>query len=271
MISLEDSYIDMMNKAMRGLGLNTEALAAAAGLTPAEVTEFREGAFSAAVARVIAPILHLHPAAYVAAGEEAWQPVPVFVPGVRQYRNEAGMAPNFYLIHHAASRTAIVFDTGDEAGEMLPEIAALGYELTAICITHSHRDHIAALGSIQHRHLQARVFCGALEPVPGATGVQAGQVLQIGGLRVECRLTTGHSVGGITYVVHGLGRPVAVVGDALFAGSMGGGQVSWADALRTNRAEIFTLPPETVLCPGHGPMTTVAEEMQHNPFYPEFK
>jgi glyoxylase-like metal-dependent hydrolase (beta-lactamase superfamily II) len=60
---------------------------------------------------------------------------------------------------------------------------------------------------------------------------------------------------------------VVIVGDALFAGSMGGGMVSYADALRTNRREIMTLPPQTVICPGHGPMTTVAEERAHNPFF----
>jgi glyoxylase-like metal-dependent hydrolase (beta-lactamase superfamily II) len=57
----------------------------------------------------------------------------------------------------------------------------------------------------------------------------------------------------------------------MFAGSMGGGMISWADALRTNREKIFTLPDETLLCPGHGPLTTVGEEKRHNPFYPEFK
>jgi len=53
----------------------------------------------------------------------------------------------------------------------------------------------------------------------------------------------------------------------VFAGSMGGGAVSYADAMRTNRAEIMSLPAETILCPGHGPLTTVGEELQHNPFF----
>ena len=58
--------------------------------------------------------------------------------------------------------------------------------------------------------------------------------------------------------------PVAVVGDAIFAGSMGGGIVSYEDALRTNREKIMTLPNKTVLCPGHGPMTTIAEEKKNS-------
>jgi glyoxylase-like metal-dependent hydrolase (beta-lactamase superfamily II) len=64
---------------------------------------------------------------------------------------------------------------------------------------------------------------------------------------------------------------VAVVGDALFAGSMGGGMVSYEEALRTNRAGIFTLADETIVGPGHGPLTTVGEEKLHNPFFPEYQ
>ena len=75
----------------------------------------------------------------------------------------------------------------------------------------------------------------------------------------------------MTDVINGLDSPVAIVGDAIFAGSMGGGIVSYSDALRTNREKIMTLPDETILCPGHGPMTTVMEEKKHNPFFPEFK
>jgi glyoxylase-like metal-dependent hydrolase (beta-lactamase superfamily II) len=60
---------------------------------------------------------------------------------------------------------------------------------------------------------------------------------------------------------------LAIVGDAIFAGSMGGGAVSYEEALRTNRQSIFTLPDNTVLCPGHGPLTTVGEEKRNNPFF----
>ena len=83
--------------------------------------------------------------------------------------------------------------------------------------------------------------------------------------------TSGHSVGGTTYVIEGLERPVAIVGDAMFAGSMGGGKISFQDALENNRTKILSLPGNTVLCPGHGPLTSVAEEKAHNPFFPEFK
>lgn len=271
MISLEDSYQDIMNKAMRGAAMTAETLAEQSGVATSDIVAFREGAFSEAVAQKIAPVLGLHPDAYVACGLGAWKPAETAVEGVYQFHNSHGMEPNLYLVFHKESRTAIAFDTGDDASELLAAVETLGCGLTAILITHTHRDHIAALGSIQLKNPTAHLYVGELEPIQSAELVVDGQELNFGGLTIECRLTTGHSVGGITYVISGLERPVAVVGDAMFAGSMGGGMISWADALRTNREKIFTLPDETLLCPGHGPLTTVGEEKRHNPFYPEFK
>ena len=69
--------------------------------------------------------------------------------------------------------------------------------------------------------------------------------------------------------MRGLSRTIAIVGDAIFAGSMGGGGVRTDDALKTNRESIFSLPDETVLCPGHGPLTTVGEQKRVNPFFPD--
>ncbi len=86
-------------------------------------------------------------------------------------------------------------------------------------------------------------------------------------LDIETRLTWGHSPGGTTFVVNGLAHPIAIVGDSLFAGSMGGGGVSYPDAVKNNREKILTLPNDTIICPGHGPMTTVGEEKEHNPFF----
>jgi len=60
---------------------------------------------------------------------------------------------------------------------------------------------------------------------------------------------------------------VAIVGDAIFAGSIGRGHQSWELARHAVREQIFSLPPDTLLCPGHGPLTTVAEEKAHNPFF----
>jgi len=103
--------------------------------------------------------------------------------------------------------------------------------------------------------------------VPGAEAIEEGKRFRFGNLEIDTRLTWGHSRGGMTYVVTGLACPIAIVGDSLFAGSMGGGHVSYNVALQHNIEKILTLPDETIICPGHGPMTTVGEEKAHNPFF----
>jgi hydroxyacylglutathione hydrolase len=113
----------------------------------------------------------------------------------------------------------------------------------------------------------AHVFAPARESVPGAEPIEEGKRFRVGKIDIEARLTWGHSPGGMTYVVTGLARPIAIVGDSLFAGSMGGGNVSYDDAVQNNLKKILTMPVETIVCPGHGPITSVGEEKKHNPFF----
>ncbi len=143
-------------------------------------------------------------------------------------------------------------------------------KIESIFITHSHADHIADLRKLETA-TAAGVFIGENERFHGPQQFAPGRIFTLGGLKIETRQTSGHARGGITYVITGLARRLAVVGDALFAASMGGGAVSFEEALRTNRKEIFSLPDDTVICPGHGPLTTVGEQKKHNPFYPEFQ
>ena len=180
------------------------------------------------------------------------------------------MTVNAYLAWDETSKQAVAFDTGADAGPMLQAAKAAGVRITTVLLTHTHPDHIAQLARLK-KETGAPAFVSQLEPTSGAETFSEGKTFTVGSLRIETRKTSGHSVGGITYVVSGLTRPVAVVGDSLFAGSMGGGGISYPDALENNRKKILTLPGETVVCPGHGPLTSVAEEKQHNPFFPEFQ
>jgi glyoxylase-like metal-dependent hydrolase (beta-lactamase superfamily II) len=111
------------------------------------------------------------------------------------------------------------------------------------------------------------IHISSQEKAPGAQPIEEGKNFTVGNLQIESRLTWGHSPGGMTFVVRGLELPVAIVGDSLFARSMGGGNVSYEAAVENNLKKILTLPDATVLCPGHGPLTTVAEEKKHNPFF----
>lgn len=266
-LPLEDNFNDVIGKALRGLKLTAAEVAAQAGVPRERVESLARGEFDAETARRIAPVLALDPGALVALGEKAWRPEPVAVDGLAQFTTPwEDMMVNAYVVWDPASLAAVVFDSGADASPILDLVVAKGLKVQAIALTHTHGDHIFDLDRLKTR-TGAPAYVGEREPLEGAESFAAGRTFTAGKLKIETRLTWGHSAGGITYVVAGLAQPVAIVGDAVFAGSMGGGMVSYADALRTNRHEIFTLPDETVLASGHGPLTTVGEERRHNPFF----
>ncbi len=266
-IPLEDKFADIVGKAMRGLKLDDAHVAAKAGVAPDSVAALREGHFDAQTARAVAPVLGLGTAALLASGEESWRPHPLSVDGLACFNTVfEDMTVNSYLAFDRASGAAVAFDTGADCSGMLAFLQKEKLHLKLILLTHTHADHILDLDKL-HKATGATAYTSSREPTPGAAPLEDGHVFECGALRIESRLTWGHSPGGITYVLHGLERPVAVVGDAVFAGSMGGGGVSFADALRTNKEQILSLPDNTVICPGHGPLTTVGEEKEHNPFF----
>lgn len=266
MIPLEDNFNDVINKALRGTALSDSEAAQRADLTPQQVQELRAGTFHEAAARQLAPVLHLNADALVNLGNAAWRPKPVELEGLAQFNTPwDDMMVNSYLVWEPATKQAVAFDSGADCSGMLALAKEKGLQVQAIFLTHTHGDHIFDLDRLKSA-TGAPAFVGDREPLDGAEPFAAGRIWHFGALKIETRLTWGHSKGGITYVVSGLTRPLAIVGDAVFAGSMGGGMISYADALRTNREEILTLPAETVICPGHGPLTTVGEEKRHNPF-----
>jgi glyoxylase-like metal-dependent hydrolase (beta-lactamase superfamily II) len=267
-IPLEDSFSDIVGKAMRGLKFTDAHVAEIAGVTPDAVNRLRDGEWDEAVARKVAPVLGLKADALADLGNRAWTPQPVSIDGLAQFNTPyEDMTVNAYLVWDPASKEAVIFDTGADAAGQLELIAEKGLRVSLILLTHTHGDHILDLDRLKEK-TGAPAFVSQHEALEGAESFDAGRKFSAGALQIETRLTWGHSKGGITYVVSGLSRPVAIVGDAMFAGSMGGGGVSYSDALHTNREEILSLPTETILCPGHGPLTTVGEQKAHNPFFP---
>ena len=267
MIPLEDYFNDIISKAMRGLKLTDAHVADHAGVEASAVEALREGKWDPVVARRIAPVLGLGADALVAAGEKRWAPAPIALEGLAPFNTPyEDMTVNSYLVWDAASGEAAAFDTGADCSGMLDLLAEKKLRLVRIFLTHTHGDHIFDLDRLKEK-TGAEAVVGAGEPIEGATTFEAGARFSVGKLAIETRLTWGHSKGAITYVIAGLAQPVAIVGDAVFAGSMGGGGISYEAALATNRKEILSLSDETILCPGHGPLTTVAEEKIHNPFF----
>jgi hydroxyacylglutathione hydrolase len=271
-VPLEDNFTDILGKAQRGRRMADEELARRAGVSAAQLSEAKSGRIDEAVVRSLAGVLRLGPDALVASARRTWEPKEQgAVDGFAMFTTPFGdMTVNAYLVFDPKTRQAAAFDTGADADPMLQFIRDHKLTVALILVTHTHSDHVFELDRLK-KSTGAEAFVSEREPLAGASPFPDGKTFTLGALTIETRRTSGHARGGTTFVVSGLAQRLAVVGDALFAGSMGGGMVDYEEALRTNRASIFTLPDDTIVCPGHGPLTTVGEEKMHNPFFPEFE
>ena len=191
-----------------------------------------------------------------------WHPGPLEIPEGLTICTTTfhGLQVNSYLVRDAANE-AMAFDTGSDCDPLLE----VGARIRRIFVTHVHGDHIFDLDRFLEK-TRATAHVSAREGLAGAVPFDDGEEFQIGSLSVKALKTDGHACGGTTFFVTGLEKPLAFTGDALFAGSMGGAPRKWSDALRSLRDVILKLPAETILCPGHGPLTTVEIEQTHNPF-----
>ncbi|MEI6861151.1 MAG: MBL fold metallo-hydrolase [Verrucomicrobiota bacterium] len=269
-IPLEDNFADVIGKAQRGWKISDDELCARAGVVPADLDAVKAGRPLDAVLRRVARHLRLDPDVLEDLAHGRWRPrAPVFPRGFAMFNTPyEDMAVNSYLVWEPRSRIAAAFDTGADCGGMLDTIAAERLELRYLFLTHTHEDHVADLARLAGA-TGAEVWASELEPVAyaGARTFAENSHFHLGELAVKTLLTWGHSPGLTTFFITGLAWPLAIVGDALFAGSIGGSREHFAEQLRHDREKIFTLPRNSVLACGHGPLTTLAEERLHNPFF----
>lgn len=254
--------------------LSATAVTAASGIPESDLMTFEATGSSAKKINftALAQAVGLNPEKFVAIAN-GWVPTPKVLANWRELRvfttAGEGLTVNSYLVWDHATCHAALFDTGVDAQPVLDCIAAEGLILQHIFITHSHWDHIDALPKFRAAWPEARLHSN-IKKAPANQRNQPDEIIQLGSLHITHRATPGHAEDGVTYLISGWpgNAPlVAVVGDTIFAGSMGGGNGAWELALQKVREEILSLPPETLLCSGHGPLTTVAEEKAHNPFF----
>jgi hydroxyacylglutathione hydrolase len=265
-IPLEDFFPDIVGKAQRGLQLDDASLGRDSRLERAQIERLKAGTGDRNEIAALATALGLAPGPLLESFENSWEPAEIALEGLAQFNTDLlGMTVNVYLVWDPSSREAAIFDAGVDADHLFGRIRAENLTVKAIFITHTHQDHVAGLAEIVSLS-KAPVFAPEAESLGHSERVREGFRYMLGSLEIEARLTNGHSPGGTSYLVLGLARPVVVVGDSIFAGSMGGAPNAYEQARKNNRAKILSLPPETIICPGHGPMTTVANERAHNPF-----
>ena len=273
-VQLEDHLGDIIRKACAANTLARAAAAATAGLSESEFTAFGESGRSAKKINLpaLAKLTSLDPAKLQGIAD-GWLPAAKCLSRWRELRivttESEGLTVHCYLVWDAATRAAALFDTGLAAQPVLDLITAEGLTLQHIFITHSHWDHVEALPAIRAAWPQAQLHSGS-QNAPVAQCNQPDEIISLGRLRITHRATPGHAADGVTYLIGNWSADVpniAIVGDTILAGSMCNGNGEWELAKQKIREHILTLPAETLLCPGHGPLTTVAEEKEHNPFF----
>ena len=274
-MNLEDHPGDIIRKARGDMSqVSAGAAAKAAGLSGAELAALEETGqigkqpdFAA-----LAGLIGLNPAKLEGIAK-GWLPTEKDLGIWRELRvfttAGEGMTVNCYLVWDEATRDAAVFDTGFDAKPVLDCLAKNQLQLRHVFITHSHYDHVEGLPQIREAFPKARLHSGS-RSAPVDQRNKPNEIVHLGGLRITHRETPGHADDGVTYIVGNWqddAPHVAIVGDAIFAGSMGNGNGQWDLARQKIREQILTLPLTTLICPGHGPLTTVAEEKEHNPFF----
>ena len=271
LIPLEDNFDDVINKSQRGLKISDDDLAKRAEVSLEDLQKVKGGEPIIAVVRRVARHLRLNPNALETLARQTWYPeIPTFPRGFAIFNTPfEDMTVNSYLVWDAKSREAAVFDSGANADAMLDVIASDRLRVKYIFVTHTHDDHIADLPKVAAACPQAEIWSHRLEPVdlPGAKTFDENVHFHIGKLDIKTLLTSGHSPGQTTFFIKGLSWPLAIVGDSLFSCSVGGSPTHFEEQLRLDRSKIFTLPRDTVLAAGHGPITTLAQEKQNNPFF----
>jgi hydroxyacylglutathione hydrolase len=273
-MNLEDHLGDIIRKARAMSGVSPEAAAEAAGLTQDQLMALEDSGAAGPQVNfaALASRIGLSPGKLEAIAKD-WRPAEKDLGTWRELRwlvsAGSGMTVNCYLAWDEVSRDAALFDTGFDPAPILEMIRQNQLQLRHIFITHSHQDHVAALPAIRQQFPKARLhFSSRTAPVDQRN--RPNDFIHLGSLRVTHRDTPGHAEDGTTYIIGTWPEDaphVAVVGDAVFAGSIGRGNQSWDVARQKVRDQVFSLPPDTLICPGHGPLTTVAEEKAHNPFF----
>lgn len=272
--SLEDHLGDILRKARKAARIAAAQAAQAAGLSESELGTLESSgqlgrSFNlVALAELVG--LNAQKLQTIASG---WSPLAVDLTQWRELRvistSRGGNTVNCYLIWDEVTREAALFDTGWEAQPVLQLLQENGLQLRHLFLTHLHEDHVAAMEPLRaafpklHLHTNSRT-------APPQHRNRANDFIHLGSLRITNRQTPGHAEEGVTYVIGTWpddAAHVAVVGDTLFAGSIATGFQSWELLKEKIRDQIFSFPAETLLCPGHGPLTTVAQEKAQNPFF----
>lgn len=196
---------------------------------------------------------------------------------------------NCYLVRQGGAAEAVVVDPGADATAVRLELARLGAACTAILITHGDWDHLGAVADLaegtrapvhmaeEERERLERIndFVSpgvglAFRAYTPDVLLKGEERLELAGIAFETVRAPGHTPAHLAYYAEGY----LFSGDVLFAGSVGRTdrpEGDWETLLASVKMLVERFPPETVVCPGHGPQTTLGDEVATNPFLAELR
>lgn len=201
-------------------------------------------------------------------------------------------AENSYVLWRSDRKEALVIDPGFQPELIVEVLQEHDLTVAAIWCTHGHVDHIAGNAELKRRFPAAPLIIGQgdapmlTDPMLNLSGlfgfevvsppadrtVRQGDVLDAAGMRWRVEEIPGHSPGHVVYILQEPAEQLVLAGDVLFRGSIGRTDFPGGDfdtLVAGIRRVLWTLPPETVVYPGHGPTTTIGHERRTNPFVHE--
>ena len=201
----------------------------------------------------IAPALGLSSSALI--NLPAYRPEITLPSGLECFVSAFGHAGvNAFVI--TRNNMAVIIDTGTDASAMLAFLDKNSLSCDTLLVTHRHGDHVACIDAFDGCHI--------IYPEE----VNHGDTIQTACGPITALDVSGHIIPARAYLYEELETPVCAVGDSIFAGSMGGTKHPdhYPIALNTAREHIMTLDDNTIILPGHGPITSVGLETKNNPF-----